>query len=163
MTWLQAADWIVCYLAVGEALFALCFPEVGADLLVPFALLAPFVLWVPFVLLVPEAHVVLFDLSALFVLLVPEAYVVPFVDVGHVVLLVRVESAALLVRVESVVPWVREESFLYVQVCGDAEGAQVVRPELLPDVQLFPHRRSHLFLLRRCVLLLWKVLVFYLF
>ena len=92
---------------------------------------------------------VLFDLSALFVLLVPEAHVVPFVDVGHVVLLVRVEFVALLVRVESVVLWVRGESFLYVQVCGDAEGAQVVLPELLPEVQLFPHRQAHLFLLRR--------------
>ena len=106
---------------------------------------------------------VLFDLSALFVLLVPEAHVVPFVDVGHVVLLVRVEFVALLVRVESVVPWVCEESFLYVQVCGDAEGAQAVRPEFLLEVLLFPHRLSHLLLLRRCALLLWKVLVFYLF
>ena len=35
---------IVCCLAVGEALFALCLPEVGADLLVPFVLLALFVL-----------------------------------------------------------------------------------------------------------------------
>ena len=96
---------------------------------------------------------VLFDLSALFVLLAPEARVVPFVDVVHVVLLVRVES---------VVPWVCEESFLYVQVCGDAEGAQAVRPEFLLEVLLFPHRLSHLLLLRRCALLLWKVLVFFL-